>query len=242
MKAKWMVLVSVIAIAVMVIGVLGTGAWFTDTKTSGTSTISSGTLLLNGEGISGFTLGTIENMAPGDKTPEAVVIVKNDGTIPLVWFGDLVVSGDGWMKEAVYIDYAKMEFVAKPGGTWGEPTDNFITNGRGSGPSPSWYNTLADLSPFHVNTLKVFDGTTGMGTAPYEFMGALKTGYSYKLTLRFGFAELAGNEYQGKGPLNLSFKVVATQVKEGAVQAVNPAWAAPSLITWANTQLGNQVP
>jgi hypothetical protein len=173
-------------------------------------------------------------MAPGDKTGDVVIIIENNGTLPLAWFGDLIVS-NSVLKNAIYIDYAQMEFLPA---SW-ETTDNFILNGVGSGPYPGWYNTLANQSAFGVVTLNVFDANNGMGSTPYEFMGALKPGYSYKLTLRFGFAEGAGNEYQGAGPMTIAFKADATQITAGALNAIGANFGTYHL-TWMNDQIAKQ--
>jgi predicted ribosomally synthesized peptide with SipW-like signal peptide len=244
MNKKIILSLSVIGIAAAsAIG--GTVAYFSYTGTSVGNTFTAGTLKLDGSGIDSFNLGVIPPMAPGEKTGNAVITIKNTGTIPLAWFGDLVVSGNDKLKEAIYIDSATMEFLSYYGvpnaSGWPEPTDNFITNGTGSGSYPTWYNTMASSSPFKVNTLSVFDGNNGMGVAPYEFMGALKPGYSYRLTLKFGFAPGAGNEYQGIGSLTVSFKADATQVNAEAISKINSSWAASALVTWMNTQLSNQV-
>jgi hypothetical protein len=237
MVKKSMILVLIIAaVAVMAYGLLGAGAWFSDTVTSPpVASLHSGTLSINDGALVQHSIGTIDNMAPGDKTGDVVLYITNNGNIPLAWFGDLVIDGPDMLKDAIYIDNAQMEFL---GGNWDEATDNFITNGVGSGPYPDWYNHLASLSSFNVVSLSVFDGNAAMGSVPYEFKGALKPGYAYRLTLRFGFAETAGNDYQNLGPLNLTFKVDATQVTAGALDALLPGQSGD--ITWFNTQLANQ--
>ena len=237
MKKLWKPALLLAAIAIMAIGMLGSGAWFTDTTTQETGVISSGTLSIDDAKVGTLVLGSLDNMAPGDVTEDVVIIIENNGTLPLAWFGDLVVS-NSVLKNAIYIDYAQMEFLAPGGGSW-EPTDNFISDGVGAGLYPGWYNTLAASSAFGVVTLDKFDGNNGMGSTPYEFMGALKPGYSYKLTLRYGFAEGAGNEYQGKGPLNLSFKVDATQITAGALDALQAGFGTNHL-TWLNLQIAKQ--
>jgi predicted ribosomally synthesized peptide with SipW-like signal peptide len=237
-----------ILLSVATIGVVGalaagaTMAWFSDTETSTGNTFTAGTLALNGTGIADFNFGTLPPMAPGEITEERVITIKNDGTTDLAWFGDLVIGGGTHLRDALYIDYAKMEFMKTDGTTPWEPVDNFITNGRGSGLYPSWYNTLADNSSFHLNTLSVFDGNNGMGTTPYEFMGALKPGYSYKLTLKFGFAPAAGNEYQGNDsnnvPVTIAFKADAVQINADALNALHPTFS--NHLVWLNTQISHQ--
>ena len=229
--------------SIFVIGILalamgyGTYSYFSDTKTSSENTFTAGILDIN-LGESETAEISISNMAPGDITGDWVITIKNTGTIPLAWFGDWIIVGDSTLKKAIYIDYAQMEFL-KPDGvsTW-EPADNFITNGVGSGPYPGWYNYLASLSTFSVVTLDVWDGNNGMGTTPYEHMGALKFGYSYRLTVRFGFAAGADNTYQGKGPLTISLKVDATQVNAGALDALKTGFSIH--LDWLNAQLAKQ--
>jgi predicted ribosomally synthesized peptide with SipW-like signal peptide len=235
------ILISISTIAIVaVVAVTATRAYFNSTVTSTGNTFSAGTLALDGPGITTFNVGDIPNMAPGDKTGTASITIKNDGTMPLVWLGKWVITGNSTLKQAIYIDSATMEFLGKNGnpGGWSpaEPTDNFITSGRGSGSYPDWFNTLADLSPFKVVTLNNWDGNNGMGTAPYEHVGALNPGYAYRLTVRFGFAKDAGNDYQGKGPLTVSFKADATQTNPDALAKLT-SW---SDWAWINSQLVKQ--
>jgi hypothetical protein len=238
-KKTLALLIAIAILGVMAFGMISSGAWFTDTATSDTNSLSSGTLSIDDAKLSQVNLGTISNMAPGDKTGDVVIVIENNGTIPLAWFGDLII-GNSVLKDAIYIDYAQMEFLKPGGGSW-EPTDNFISDGVGDGDYPTWYNTLAGLSTFKVITLKNFDANNGMGSTPYEFMGALKPGYSYKLTLRFGFAEGAGNDYQHAGPLTVSFKADATQITAGALDAIQAGFGTNHL-TWMNDQIVKQVP
>jgi len=232
--------------SILVIGILalamgyGTYSYFSDTKTSTSNTFTAGTLKLDSDGFATFDLGAIVgNMAPGDLSGTASITIKNTGSLPLVWLGDWVITGGVKLREAIYIDDATMEFLDKTGtpGIW-EPTDHFITNGVGSGPYPGWYNYLASLSHFGVVSLDVWDGNNGMGTTPYEHVGALKPGYAYKLTVRFGFAKDAGNEYQGDvtDPVTIKFKVDATQANPDALKTLT-SWAD---WTWINAQLAKQ--
>jgi hypothetical protein len=249
MTKYWKPVLLLATIGVMVIGMWGSGAWFTDTATSNTANISSGTLSIQDGLVSSIVIGDVSNMAPGDVTGNAEIIIKNNGSLNLAWFGDLVVSGDTDLKPAIYVDFAQMEFLSPDGVTpWIDDSggaipnytvDNFILNGVGSGPYPGWFNTLAGLSPFGVVTLNNFDGHNGMGSTPWEFMGALKPGYSYKLTIRFGFAGEAGNEFQNQGAMNISLKVDATQIKAGALDALHAGFGSTHL-PWLNAQIADQ--
>jgi hypothetical protein len=221
------------AIGVMVIGMIGSGAWWSDTvTTSTTNAISSGTLSIDDAKIDTFNIGTIERMAPGELTPEISIIIENNGTVDLGWFGDLLV-GDNELKNVIYIDHAKMEFLTPAGAAW-EPFDEFILNGKGHGAWPTNWS-----GPENYATLAAFNGNGNMapGTG-YEFMGALKPAYKYKLTLRFGFYPGAGNEYQGKGPLTLGFKVIATQINAGALNSMLASGG--NHVTWMTQQIAKQ--
>jgi len=229
----------------LVIGIVGAGtfAWFTSTETTEASTFTAGTLVLDETGFKEFDLGDIVmNMAPGDVSDEVTITIRNDGTLPLAWFGDWVFTG-GKLKEAIYFDYARMDFVAPNDTVW-EPTgsDNFISNGRGSGEWPKAFNDMADLSPFDVLTLNIWDGNNHMCAGPYEHMGALMPGYEYQLTVKFGFAEGAGNEYQGGDggvlPVGIRFKVHATQVNVDALNEVYSTYGGH--YNWMMQQLEKQ--
>lgn len=230
------ILFTVMAV-VLSLGLMGGAfAYFSDTETSIDNTFTSGTLLIDGPGVTEFSFSDYGNMAPGDMTGEAVLTIKNVGTLPLFWFGDWVITGADTLNKAIYIDYAKMEFL-KPDGilTW-EPADNFITNGVGSGPYPDWYNTLAGLNAFGLVGLDVWDDNNGMGTTPYEHVGALEPGYSYRLTVKLGFAAAAENDYQDLGPLTVSITVDAIQANIDQLTT----FGYPAMWTWLNAQLAKQ--
>jgi predicted ribosomally synthesized peptide with SipW-like signal peptide len=218
---KLMTLAMLALIGVMVFGMLGSGAWFTDSATSQANTITAGTLSIK-EGWLSQQVISVDNLAPGEVTQDVELYITTDGNVPLAWMGDLQITGDTAeaLKDVIYIDYAKMEYI---GGNWDEPDDTFIAAGRGSGSWPTCYNVLADLSPYKVVTLKNYDGNgcmaPGLGN---EFMGALKPGYAYKLTLRFGMVKDAGNTYQSMGPLTINLKVDATQANVEALNALKP--------------------
>jgi hypothetical protein len=242
MTKYWKPVLLLATIGVMVIGMLGSGAWFTDTATSDTAEIYSGKLSIANEKVSTLELGTLI-MAPGDITNEAVIIIENNGNLNLAWFGDLQLDGPQALKDAIYIDYAKMEFLSPDGANWqAEGPDNFILNGVGSGLYPTAYNAVAPLGPFPQISLDDFDGGNFMGVHPYEFNGALKPDYSYRLTLKFGFAPQADNYYAAQGPLTVKLVVNATQINEAAINASNPGntWTQPALVNWLNAQIADQ--
>jgi predicted ribosomally synthesized peptide with SipW-like signal peptide len=219
------ILFSIMAVGLAIGLVGGAFAYFSDTATSTTNSFTAGTLSITNSELTGATAFTIPNMAPGDVSPEYSVIIRNDGSINLGWLGDWQFTADAGaapLYDALYIDYAKMEFLTPNGlGNWAaEGTDTFITKGVGSGPYPTWYNTLAAASLFGVVSLNQWNDNAGMVPGSvYEHAGALKPGYAYRLTVKFGMAELAGDAYQGLGAVKVKLQVNATQIKSAALQA-----------------------
>lgn len=232
MKKLWKPTLLLAALIIMAIGMLNSGAWFTDTVSTPKETVVAGTLSIQDGPLFELDLGELGNMAPGDVTDPVSIIIKNDGSLDLVWVGDLVVEGNSILKEAIYIETGKMDF------SWPEKDDPFITNGQGSGDYPGAYNAIAKMNRFGLVGLDKFDGTSAMGVAPYEFTGALKPGQSYTLTLAFGMASGADNAYQGLGDLKIGFAVKATQYNQEAMRG----WHLPTLnnYAWYGTQLKNQ--
>jgi hypothetical protein len=186
-------------------------------------------------------------MAPGDVTGEYSVIIRNDGSINLAWLGDWQFSGSNALMNALYIDYAKMEFLSPTLSDWcsdgtsgyeADGSDIFILNGVGNGPYPAWYNALAAASTFGVVSFNKWNDNGGMVPGSvYEHAGALKPGYSYKLTVKFGLAPGAGNEYQNLGPVTAKLKIDATQIVAAAITPYTGGWAD---ITWLNNQIADQ--
>lgn len=231
---KYMVMAVFAMIAIMALGMLNTGAWFSDSDSTATQGLKAGTLKLGEAGFNSFDLGTISNIYPGWVSDEVQIDIVNKGSIDLAWLGDLVVS-DSILKNVVYIKTAKMEFLRPDGGTW-EPVDPFITDGIGSGTWPTVWT-----GPGNLATLAVYDGTSNMAPGTrFEHMGALKPGYKYRLTLQFAMYEGAGNEYQAAGPLNLRFEVVAGQINGDALNALTGYSTMGNHITWFNQQIAKQ--
>jgi predicted ribosomally synthesized peptide with SipW-like signal peptide len=247
-------LLFVLMACVLSLGLIGGAfAYFSDTETSTANSFTAGTLTLNHTGITSASPITITCMAPGDVTGEYVITIENTGCIDLAWLGDWQFTSPGGtydLMDALYIDYGKMEFLSPTNADWcsdgtagyeADGSDIFIMNGVGHGPYPTWYNTLAGMSTLGVVTFTNWDNNNGMGSTPYENIGALKHGYKYRLTVKFGFAPLAGNEYQGLGPVTAQLVVNATQINSAALQAQGvSAASAPGLVTWMNAQIADQ--
>lgn len=211
------IIISLILIGLLAFGAgFGTYAWFTSQAVSGNNEFKSGTIKLKELGESDFKLGAIDNMAPGDVTDVATIEIKNIGTLDLAWFGHFAFSGDEELKEALYIDYAKMEFF-EDGILDEAATDEFIVNGEPSGQYAAGWQPAVDEEK-GVVTLNKFLAYNAMGPGPGYQAGALIPGNSCKFSIKLGFLPTAGNEYQGKS-LNIKYIVDATQINQGALTA-----------------------
>lgn len=255
MKMNKKALLSLALIGILAFGVgLGTYAWFTSTAVSTDNTFESGTLMLNTNGTiddpnttdAAFTLdlGALGNLKPGDITSEESVEIKNDGSLNLAWFGKIMIDGDTMLGDAIYIKEMKMEFLNSAGeaNVW-EPTDHFIHEGRGYGLYSDHFEGLVDSTMGYI-TLNNFLSDNAMGAGSGVQMGALKPGYSYRLTFQLGMAEAADNQYQGK-TMNLKYVVNATQIDEDALDALfnNTTYlggTGSNHYNWLNTQIGKQ--
>lgn len=225
----------------------GTYAWFTSSVESNSQVFASGTLIANlsdGTSMRAFNLGTVSNFAPGDETNSAALVIKNDGSLNLGWFGYFDVTGvTKDMDKAIYIKDAQMEFLNPTTGTW-EMTDHFIVNGTGSGPYGGYYANLAQNDPMKVISLRTWNNDNAMGAGGGVQMGALKPGYSYRLTVKLAMAEAAGNDYQG-GTMPVKYVVKATQLKAAALDKLGLddnriVDTASNLLTWMNQQIAKQ--
>jgi hypothetical protein len=94
MKKNWKILVAVLAIAVLAFGMLGTGAWFSDTVSSTGNSLTAATLYLNvNGGRSSSQTYKLDNIKPGDWANGGQAILKNVGTIPgHLWYEIVNVS------------------------------------------------------------------------------------------------------------------------------------------------------
>lgn len=253
------VLISLLLMGILALGMgIGTYAWFTSEASTSGNVFTAGTLKvgLNGEGETALDLGSTENMQPGDETKPVQIEISNEGNLNLAWFGYFELESNvrcespHKLAEAIYIKNAQMEFLNPDSGRW-EPTDQYITDGVGSGPYPGTYNAMAAADPFGVISLNTWMNhslSNAMGMGKGVQTGALRPGYKYRLTLQFGFAPEAGNEYQGDqvSALNIKYVVKATQVKEGALAAIDAndkvisIGSIPGQMEWLNAQLAKQ--
>ncbi|HYF75352.1 MAG TPA: TasA family protein [Candidatus Nitrosocosmicus sp.] len=246
------VILSLVMVCVLAFGAgLGTFAWFTSTAVSSNNIFDAGTLKLGIEGNYALDLGTVgRKLAPGDTTNPVIVTIENTGDLDLGWFGRFDISSatdNAKLAEAIYIKEAQMEFLNPTSGKW-EPTDKFITNGTGSGPYPKAYTDLANADPLKVVTLKSFNEAGIMGVGKGVMKGALEKGYKYRFSFQLGMAPLADNKYQGDKveDLNLTYRVVATQVNADALAALDAADPVIDInspaenLSWMQAQIDHQ--
>jgi hypothetical protein len=83
-----MILVTVLAIATMTYGMLGSGAWFSDSVTSAENRLTAATLNLNVNDTRGTSQTyVLDNIRPGDWALGGQAILKNIGSIPgRLWY------------------------------------------------------------------------------------------------------------------------------------------------------------
>ena len=243
-------MVSLLLIGLMAFGAgIGTYAWFTSQATSTGNTFTAGTLTVgldHGDTVE-LNLGDTGNMQPGDVTEQIEVMVTNDGSLDLAYFGYFVVDENQGplapapqysLLDAIYIKEFKTEFLDPDGeGTW-EDADHFIQEGHGIG-----YFAQFDDPVMGVMTLRQWmKNGGGMGVGGGVQTGALAPydgnddGFVYKHTIQFGFAPLAGNEYQGIGPMDIQYVVKATQVDAGALEALDNEDAKISIGDYAHME------
>lgn len=249
MKLRIVISMVIVAMAAAMVGG-ATLAWFTSEAVSEGNTFTAGTLRLDindslaSDGSFAIDIETLENLAPGDVMDEWIILhIVNEGSLDLAWFGRFFVDGD--LAGAIYIEDAQMEFLNADGEAdkW-EVTDHFIHQGRGHGPYPTFYESLAEQSEYGVVMLTDFLAANAMGSGGGVHMGALKPGFSYRLSVRLGIAELAGNEFQGKSA-TIHFEAVATQVNAAALEHLFAetdwlAGAGSTHLSWLNNQLAKQ--
>lgn len=266
MKKKLLLTMLTLAVsASMIVG--GTMAWFTSEDDAGNAVFTAGVLNIDvSDGLTTFNdllpVSSHGNMNPGDVYDEFEIVIENDGTKNLAWFGDWQFTPeeavDDKLLDAIYIKTMGMQMLDENDELWDDNDPwysgyNFIEDGRGNfvghnqGEADA-FDAMADESPFNVITLRNWNDNNGMITlsgAPFEHMGALKPGNKYVLTVQFGFHEGAGNEYQGNAagvsPITVGFEVNSTQVVADAIDAeIAPTGLGTAHITWLENQLSVQ--
>jgi predicted ribosomally synthesized peptide with SipW-like signal peptide len=186
MNKKFSMLVAMMAVAVLVFGVMGTGAWFTDQDQAGNSTLAAGTLSIDVRNNGGTlaTGATFTNMAPGDWTVWDNLNILNDGTLPAKYR-----IKSAFVSQTVGGFYQQINVQAAHGFANGCPA---------SGPDPV-VKYDGPLAGFEVNSVDDID-------ASFQPLGATLT---HKWCFRFQLDEGADNTYQGQSA-TFNFVVDAT--------------------------------
>lgn len=94
MKKQWKILIAILAITAMTIGVVGSGAWFSDTVSSTDNSLTAATLYLNANNTRGTSQTyVLNNIRPGDWALGGQAVLKNTGSIPgHLWYEIVNVS------------------------------------------------------------------------------------------------------------------------------------------------------
>jgi len=94
MKKKLLILGTFLVISVLVFGIVGSGAWFSDTVSSTNNSLTAATLHVNVNNTRGTTQTyTLGNIKPGDWALGGQATLKNVGTIPgHLWYEIVNVS------------------------------------------------------------------------------------------------------------------------------------------------------
>ena len=235
-------LLTIALVTVMVFGLTaGTYAWFTSNTTLNSQDFRTGKLQvsLNGTGSNNtLELSGATQLSPGEimANPTTIQIV-NTGNKNLAWFGKFVYAGPEALKDKLYIDDMQMEFLTPGGRNW-TAVDHFITNGMGSGTYAAGYNSIDGLKTNKI-TLKAWMGNSLMNAFGYETMGALKPGFSYRLSFKLGLLNDTGNTLQDQ-PVNLSYTVVSTQDNVDAINLLIPGAGSAHYDTFFKAQILNQ--
>ena len=115
----------VLLVAVLAIGLFGTGAWFSSQVQSTNNSLTAATLSLTANGGSGTTQSyVLTNLKPGDWAPAGQVIAQNTGSIPgHLWFEVVNISPASSLLGNLV--YPKFERNAAPWGiSYGPGTTN----------------------------------------------------------------------------------------------------------------------
>ncbi|OGO79223.1 MAG: hypothetical protein A2Y23_01185 [Clostridiales bacterium GWB2_37_7] len=233
------VIISLVLVALMGFGTaFATYAWFTSQATSTGNTFTAGTLDLNvneSDATASFTInfnkGTSANpLQPGDtltlgennQPGYAKVEIKNNGSLDMFYFDNFVLSGeDQQLAEAIIIKNWKNTLYKQDGTTIANETiwpDQFIRDAQ------FVYNVDVDYNDDgQISLAEWLDvRNTQMGPANGWDFGALKPGAKFVQEFELIFDEDANDTYNVAGGLELEvdFKVVATQNKVGAVDAL----------------------
>lgn len=252
MKKKILSSLIVMGLSATLIGG-ATFAWFSDSAANTTNTFTAGTLSIDNSKITSVDFSVGGLIAPGDSITDEVksIDIVNNGNLNLAtvfrFFPQTTLNSDGTnasvnLSDAIVIDSMKMEFKTPGNNTWAT-ADEFIKDGVGS-PTGSYYDGYKDAAFGNKITLSKFLTNNGMlpGGLGWQ-MGALKPGYSYRLSFNFKLAGEAGNAYQGVTQ-NIQFKAFATQINADAIDEMFRPLGITDLgashTKWFNDQIADQ--
>lgn len=243
---------SILLISGVVAG--ATGAFFTDSEVSTAAAFNGGTFTIDVNGDSDgtfeFNLGDISDIAPGDLTGTAEIIVKNSSDINAATFGRFTLSGGDGLEDVLNIYHYKVEYFNADDTLTDRWTAPDFDPYFGEAVNQDWW-----IKEGVVHTNFVNAGGTGniktwvQGNGPLDVPGtawdmeALKPGEYYKITFQFQMDPSANNSYQNK-TVNLGYEVKATQINTSAVvglglggQLNDNGYVGPNVIPYLQSQV-----
>lgn len=159
MSKKWLVAIAVVAIAAMVMGVSGSGAWWSIQTQAKDNALSAGTFDMTIGGTGGHEVSglcAVSNWAPGDNPALCTINLHNGGSVPInvVWSG-FQLTGDSTMQDWVFItDFADSNgqtSLADIMGFDSSPADGKLSIKEASGALANGYFSNPDGTDSHAS-------------------------------------------------------------------------------------------
>ena len=199
MKKKIMLLISVFALAVVVFGIIGTGAWWAVPTYANDNVVQAATfgMTIGDTGTDTATgLCNFTNWAPGDDPQECKIALKNEGSIPInvVWSG-FSLTGDSVMQDWVFLT----GFSDSNGTTTLTDIMGFDANGDGK-------LSIKEAAPALANGY--FSDPNGTLNSSSMFLDVGESGY---VSLTFAFGADAPNATIGKS-IGFNWTLTAQQL------------------------------
>ena len=198
-------LLTVIVAAALVGG--ATLAWFTSQAATERVTFTAGTLKvsISGAGETAVDFGQMDNMAPGDETETAKIVIKNEGTLPMAMWARWEYSGSEYLARQLEV----IQYTVNDWSTQG-PLD--MTG------HPHWSTWRWDSDgDGHVSLYDLCKREKPYGNGWFGLV--LKPGETHEIDVRFLLREDTGNSAQDKSAA-VRLRVMATQPNQAAVDAL----------------------
>ena len=226
------IIISLLLIGVLAFGAgIGTYAWFTSTATSSNNTFTAGTLKIDvNDSLNNnntFSILSTGNMAPGQSTGKATLVIENQGNLNLGMFRQFRLAADSSeiMAKALVVSTFKI-------------TDPSIPNGLDLTTHAHWTTNRWDIDGVGGVTLwDLANRVTDVSNDGWDIFG-LKPNGSQTIEIEFTLPETVGNEVQGLSA-TLAMNVRATQINAGAIEALMTGQQLKQTPAWIANQLNN---